>query len=412
MKNLLQSKHFCILPFVSSRIQQGSPVPCCINHEVIFGELSDNTIDEIYDPNNPILKNFRKQLINGPELPPSCHRCKHQEDHNMRSYRQDNNLRYGDVLDTLDFDESGYLREFKVYFYDGIGFSNLCNLKCRMCPSILSTTNREEEIRYNLPLKKMSKVQTEYVQEYLKTHDMPKVLMETFTDLNQFYTFFNNSIDTVRDIKFEGGEPLMMEEHFKVLESLIKLGKTDVNIKYATNLTRLHFKDYDILELWKQFKNVDISVSLDGMYDRNNYIRNPSKFQDVVDNINRVKSEAPHVNMGINTTMQILTSYTASDLNIFCIENNLPQNFIFLHNPSHMSMTVLPKHVKEKVVRHWERHIEQYPQYTNEIRGFLNMMNSQDNSHEINEFLDFMKERDTVRGEDLFYTFPELLDIK
>jgi sulfatase maturation enzyme AslB (radical SAM superfamily) len=281
-----------------------------------------------------------------------------------------------------------------------------------MCPSILSTTNREEEIRFNLPLKKMSKVQTEYVNEYLKTHDMPKVLMETFTDLNDFYTFFNRSIDVVRDIKFEGGEPLMMEEHFKVLQLLIELGRTDVTIKYATNLTRLSFKDYDILDLWKQFKNVDISVSMDAMGEKNNYIRNPSRFYDIVDNINKIKKEAPHVSIGINTTMQILTSFAASQTNVFCIENNIPQNFIFLHNPSHMSMTVLPKHVKERVERHWEYHIQRYPQYTNEIRGFISMMHGQDNSSEIPEFLDFMKERDTVRGEEFFYTFPELWDIK
>ena len=43
-------------------------------------------------------------------------------------------------------------------------------------------------------------------------------------------------INDVEEIYFAGGEPLVMEEHYLILEKLIAAGRTDVRLRYNTNL--------------------------------------------------------------------------------------------------------------------------------------------------------------------------------
>lgn len=258
---LLESKHFCILPFISSRIWHGAVVPCCVNHEIVFGNSETDDFKDIYSNSNSVLREFRKELINGPELPVSCNRCAFSEQSGNTSYRIHSNNQWKHVVDDIDFDQEGNLKEFNIRLWDGIGYTNLCNLKCRMCPSYLSTTNREEEVKYNLPMKQIApahKVQFEKFKDKYKG-----ILISSFDDINKLYDFFNQHIDTTEEIKFEGGEPMIMEENYKLLELLIKHNRTDVALHYCTNMTKLSLKNYDILNLWKHFKNVQVHASLD-----------------------------------------------------------------------------------------------------------------------------------------------------
>ena len=64
-------------------------------------------------------------------------------------------------------------------------------------------------------------------------------------------------------IYFAGGEPLIMDEHYYILQKLIDAGRTDVRIRYNTNLLKLHFKHYDLVEMWSKFNFVQVNASID-----------------------------------------------------------------------------------------------------------------------------------------------------
>lgn len=410
-QELLKSDHFCILPFMSSRVWHGFVVPCCINHETIFGISLDTPLDEIYSPNNPVLTNFRKELIQGPSLPKTCTRCIDYEKSNVKSYRQSSNEKWSHVINTLDFDENGVLFENKFYFWDGVGYSNLCNLKCRMCPSFLSSANREEEIKHNLESKSMTLLQEKAIDQYLEKNKMPTAVVTSFKDPNEIYIFFNKHIDYIEEIKFEGGEPMMIEQHYKILEMLIKHGKTDIILNYCTNGTRLTLKHYNILDIWSKFKNVSLEISLDSITEKNYYIRHPAKWEDILQNISSIQTKCPHVDIGVHITAQLLNSFSAVDIHKWCRENNLRSSFIFLKNPSYLSMQVLPQEYKQRVQDHWDSY-KKTIQDPEDIDGVLRMMWSEDHSDELQEFFVRIKERDIIRKEDLLTTFPEFKDLK
>jgi len=412
-KQLLDSDHFCILPFISSRIWHSLVVPCCINHDTVFGLSSEKTLDEIYSNDNSVLTDFRKQLLNGPTLPDSCSRCGDCEKSNVTSMRQKSNKKWADKFEQLEFDADDNLVKNKFYYWDGVGYSNLCNLKCRMCPSYLSSSTREEEIKHKLDHKPVSPMQNEFIKKHNFEQKMKGMTIESFDDINIFYEFFDKHLDYIEEIKFEGGEPMMLEQHYRILELLIQKNKTDVVLSYPTNMTRLTLKKYNVIELWKHFKTVHVWVSLDAVGDQNHYIRHPSIWSEIVDNINRVREHCPHVQLNIITAIQILNSFAATQLHAWTVENNLGINFNFLKHPSYLSLCVLPNSYKQRVQDHWDNYklsLSKDSDISN-IDGFLRMMWAEDNSKEVPEFLNRIEERDVIRKESLIETFPEFKEL-
>ena len=57
------------------------------------------------------------------------------------------------------------------------------------------------------------------------------------------------------------------------MNKLVELGRTDVQVHYNTNPSKLVYKDNDAIELWKNFKNINIGASLDDSHARAEYIR-------------------------------------------------------------------------------------------------------------------------------------------
>ena len=73
-------------------------------------------------------------------------------------------------------------------------------------------------------------------------------------DAPVFWEDIEKHIDSVQEIHFAGGEPVLMEEHWRLLDILLEKGLTNVKLKYSTNATVLTYKKRNILDVWKQFK--------------------------------------------------------------------------------------------------------------------------------------------------------------
>ena len=84
--------------------------------------------------------------------------------------------------------------------------------------------------------------------------------------------WIDSKIDDVKYIHFAGGEPLIMDEHYYILQKLIEKDRTDVKIKYNTNLLKLRFKQHDLLDMWSNFNDIQVSASIDDIDARAEYI--------------------------------------------------------------------------------------------------------------------------------------------
>ncbi len=396
MSDYLKKPGFCVAPFVHSCIwTDGRAIPCCINQDVVFGDAKSQSMDEIYSNDNEKLSSFRKELLSG-KSPASCYRCTNPEkDLGAESYRMFLNQRYGHVLDKMTIHPDGKVDDQKFAYYD-VRFSNLCTLKCRMCDHINSSTIAAEE----------------------NTHDgrKHKVLREPFDDFEEFSKFLVKNIDSVENMYFCGGEPLILEYHYKLLQLLIDHGKTDVLLKYNTNCTSIRYRSHEITDYWKKFSNVCVGMSLDDTGPRGEFIRDGSKWDVIKANLHQIRKECPHVSLEWTPTVQIMNVMTLPELHMELISEKLVDlwHYIILTDPDFFSMQALPADMKIKVTDIWDKYLVQLnglkvpPHCLKNAMEVMNFMNMADQTQLLPKFRDEIRKKDRIRNQSFVSVFPDL----
>ena len=402
-KDLLRSKHFCIQPFIHACVwTDGRALPCCINQSYVLGNTKTVPITEIYSNNNERLVSLRKEMLNGPALPESCNRCSTPEsEYADNSYRYYSNKHYGHLLDNLQINNDGTITDGKISTWD-VRFSNLCNLKCRTCDSINSSKIAEEERKYigkTIP-----------------------VLKEAFDDTTEFFEFFESNIDVIEEIYFCGGESLLLEDHYKMLDILVAHKKFDTVLRYNTNCTKIFFKDKNVVDnYWVKFKHVRLGLSLDAGWEQLFYIRHGSEWSVVLENLRYIVSKCPHAFMQLSPTISILNAFHVSRLHKFLVEEKLINlndiYFNILTFPDFYSITSLPTELKEQVRQHWEQYkldaefLGANQHVIEEINKVIKYMYTSDQSHTLDAFRNDTKLKDNLRKESARELFPELHSI-
>ena len=84
-----------------------------------------------------------------------------------------------------------------------------------------------------------------------------------------------------------------------MLDHLIDIGKTDVMVMYVTNLTKLDYDGFKLLDYIPKFRDVTFTVSMDGTGDLLEYIRWGSKWDQIVKNLDAVK-DLSNVHLRVN----------------------------------------------------------------------------------------------------------------
>jgi hypothetical protein len=227
----------------------------------------------------------------------------------------------------------------------------------------------------------------------------------------------------LEQVYFAGGEPLIMKEHYLLLEKLLELGKTDVRIQYNTNFSELAFKDKHVFDYWKHFKNVSVGASLDASGARAELMRKGTDWAQAVDNRRRMQAEVPHVDFYISATISVMNVLHILDFHREWTDMGLIRakdfNVNILQDSSWYRVDILPEHFKNDIVAPaYKKHLEwlapqdDLKRATNGFNSTLNLMNSMDQSHLWPRFVEECAKLDTVRGEDFWTTFPELASLQ
>jgi len=205
--------------------------PCC----QVSAEYS-KSLDTIKDPN-------RFADIKSETRPEACRACWSQEDQGFPSYRNS-------YQKSFNKEKSG------IQFLD-IRNTNQCNLKCRYCSPHFSN---------------------QWAKELAYKDTLIHTPIESYLD--------DLLTDDLIDIYWCGGEPLISQDHYMVLEKLIAMGLSHkVKVRYNSNFTVLKYKTKDIFDLWKNFKSVHILISIDAVGEINDYIRSGSNWKEICENI-------------------------------------------------------------------------------------------------------------------------------
>ncbi len=188
-----------MLPWTSLEIGvNGGARPCCLYDEQIpEAKVYEQSLDKIQK--SEYMNNLRQKFKEG-ERPEMCTRCWSEEDAGKVSKRMHTFYKMNVSLDNWTPDSEPQLKfiDFKL--------GNVCNLKCRICGSWSSSKWAKEEMDYG---------PNPFAEKNLKEGGWPKREVKFFTDIQPV-------LQHVEFFEFTGGEPFMIQNHFKILEHCVE----------------------------------------------------------------------------------------------------------------------------------------------------------------------------------------------
>ena len=396
---LTDSKTFCIYPWIHLHAYPtGEAYPCC-HAEMGVGQVGNcrtNTLEEIWQ--NDAMTKLRSDMLS--EAPnPTCGRCYEQEESGFFSGRKSANKHHGHHVKKLD------TNPFEMTYWD-IRFSNLCNLKCRSCGHIFSSQWYQDQAKLA-------------GGDWRDRNTVLNYAGRTETDM---WSQLEPHLDYVEQIYFAGGEPLLMEEHYNILEELVKRGRFDVRLIYNTNFTHTDLKGRSVFEYWKQFKSIAVGASLDGMGQAAEYIRKGTKWSDVVQNRHDMIRTCPRVDFYISPTLSILNAWHLPDFHRKWVAHGLIRtqdlNVNILQDPAHYRIDIAPAEYKQRLEEKYRQHLDwlrdQDPlgRATQGFESAITFMNATDNTQLIDTFWRKTYELDSIRNESWSDALPELVALK
>ena len=99
-----------------------------------------------------------------------------------------------------------------------------------------------------------------------------------------------------------------MNEHYEVLEKIIEMGYAK-NIEVRYNSNGIEWQP-QLFDLWKEFKNVIFHFSIDDYGERNHFIRYPSPWKRVVNQLHKI-DDYPYNNLRLTTATSVLNFSTS-----------------------------------------------------------------------------------------------------
>ena len=378
---------FCILPWMHLATNASGNLRVCCNSTPgkNFIMKDDNQIykiqrDDVEEAwNSETYKTIRTQMLNG-ERPEMCARCFKEEDVGIWSTRQAWNVKWKEDKEyTVD-------APFDIRYVD-IRLGNLCNLKCRMCNPYASNQWVKE---------------WKLVDPNANEDELARLKNLTWPEDEKTWDNLFSIVDTVKEIYLTGGEPTIIKEQFKLLDYCVKHGYAKkIKLKYNTNLTNI---PQDLVQAWKDFKQVQLNCSIDAIGDLDRYIRYPSNWSKILENFELIQ-KLDNKYIEIHNTVQM---YNILRLDEF-IEWAKPYGhkiyFNILNHPEVLNIRVLPAHLKLLAKDKLEQHLD-----IEKVQGIIDYMMAEDWSDKYPDFIKYTNALDQSRGEDLKSIVPELCE--
>lgn len=377
------TKNLCILPWIHMEVSPiGDARPCCLYIESLKdddGKSINLSTSSFFDAwSSKDLRELRQKFLRG-EKPKNCSRCWEVEAIGKVSKRQNNNERFSHHLQNLN-------EENPSPVYLDLKLGTLCNLKCRTCSTESSSRWYSDEVKL------FGKALNSKTKGYWPESDT-------------FWEELEETIPSLEFIDFAGGEPLLLTKHFNFLHKCVEMDVAkNISIHYNTNGT-IPIID-EMIELWSNFKWVEVMFSLDAIEEKFEYIRHPAKWNKVRENF---ESLLPYKNI------HLTICYTFGILNVLYLEeffawkNSYDREIDVYLNPiyvpTYYNIKTLSKPSKEKISKILGQIDDKG------IQRVIDFMMSEHLISLENNFLKITTNLDQIRGETFSELFPELNDI-
>jgi organic radical activating enzyme len=298
-----------------------------------------------------------------------------------------------------------------------IRFSNLCNAKCIMCEPLYSTLWYEDYERltgnqfFNSGMKRYNIIKTPKVSGgNVYSSDMPE-----WRDDPRWWKQLDELAPHLQHVYITGGEPFLQPQHDKFLDRLIEAGYAkNIVLEYDTNLSVMNTK---ILDRLTKFKDIILRISTDDVGARYELIRHPLKFNNLLDNMAKLKDYGLDKKIDtITTCIGIYSMYAPMRMWETFAPLGYEKYFIrILVSPKAVDMAYLPRKIKEKVINDYDGNNALPHFHKTHVAGYLknnfDLVDDDKARLHLNSFVRYMEGLDRIRKTDWKSTFPEVVDL-
>lgn len=297
-----------------------------------------------------------------------CEKCKIDEQTEGKSFRTTLLKEFGDTSQGIEFAD--------------ISLSNHCNFSCRMC-------NPKTSSKWQNLIDKQSNL-AKFFYNYT-----PKKTLH----ITPQQAFKNIDLTSLKRVKYLGGEPFITPELYDLIDFLSdKTNTKKIDLILTTNCSFFPSKVIDRLE--KNFKNVQINLSIDGFESSCEYSRLGADWK-VIDQVYKQYQKwaagCDNIWLKIHSTINAYTVHDCEKLKQYVSDYSLYKNpegdieFYNLHQPSFLSVNLLPLEYKQSITN-----------LTNKI-----WLQNNDNTH-WDKFVNFTKLTDQASGLHIEKYIPKL----
>lgn len=391
----------CVNVYKGLRYTNSGDVMFCCKSETWLDDKNGNkanlethTFDEVMNGNLAV--EIRNDLENGIRNN-NCKKCWEEEDAGIASKRILDNNR------AVEYWGEEYLNDKKaIAQIVEFNLGTLCNLKCRICGPWSSSKWVKEHYVVN--------EKTESFSDYMK---QVKEWQGNWEDDSKSWLHIEENLPNLKQIDFYGGEPFLVEKNWSILQKSVDAGYSKNQIlHFNTNGTQYNENHISIL---KEYKSVLISLSIDDLYERFEYQRNPAKWSEVYENIIKfsdLSKNTDSIDVAVCITVNNLNVFYVPEIVQFFDEMQLPYYINLLHGPPHYNIRNIKESVKEKITDKYNDTISLSEYSNNSLKNILNYMNNYISSEgPWSEFIKFTASKDNYRKESFEKTFPELFSI-
>lgn len=302
--------------------------------------------------NSSEMRSLRQDLLSG-KGSDICAACKYQDSHGKLSGRLRQLLKSGITVEEFEHSalSSPHYEHFK-YSVENAGSANyypvdlqidlgkMCNSSCIMCNPSAS-----------------SKLDTEYKKLHQKEPTLFPIYPSTkdwSNDQEKLDKFISElvQIPNLKYLHLLGGETLYNPSFYKICEALVDANLSqDLIVGTTTNGTVYDSRLENIITKFKQFH---LGISIDAATPLNDYVRWPSKIDQVKENLNKfvhLRSQFPDLILTARITPNVFTIYEFDELARFLFEINLPaESCNILYKPECLRIELMPDDIRQETV--------------------------------------------------------------
>tara|TARA_R110000772_G_scaffold47875_2_gene109189 strand:- start:7288 stop:8478 length:1191 start_codon:yes stop_codon:yes gene_type:complete len=377
----------------------GGVTHCCIaDHRQALSSAKDGdrryynlNRDTVFETmNSGSFRKAREQVLDG-KKPKACMRCYSEEAKGIHSKRLQEIKNYPDYtveVARAATDVDGHMNDVQLDFVE-LRLGNVCNVACRTC-------NPASSSKWRSDYDKLQSSTTFKLTSYDTMEDF------RWPEREEFWDDLLKHCDNVKTFYINGGEPMLIKQHFKFLERLVEMRKTDIKLWYNINMTLM---SEEVIKLWRKFDHVKISCSIDDLGDRNHYIRYPTKWETVMNNFLRIKEEDFEID--ITQTVSWMNYSTLGDFyNFFHREHRVWVHHNYVYDPGILSPAVLPKVMRDNIHERFSNVFED-----KKLAEFKNMFDGPDKPEKWEQAKEYTRKLDKIRNHNINNYLTEFKEI-